>query len=611
MIPQFARALSNGFTTKQVIDFLIKKFPQHSDKIKSALAAGFTSDQVIKFLSGGKKALNEESQPTSEHEQARGIDTKRRENVNKAGLAAGGLAATALASPMAFQALKHAIPQNLLGSIPQASQPEQAISQGIIENQTQQPPVSEPNIPQQKAPIQPEVKSIDIGGLLEKSGLKKHVDELAKTGETAKQITGRLYLKFPKEMKKIQKQTGKKFEDAIGDYLGQNPVGEKMKLTEDPRYSGKIEDIEEKKLFHQTTKEAREKIEKEGFKLGEGEKNDIELPSGIYLKPSQARIDLPGNEQIEVNAKLGKTIHFKDREDYTKYLRNNNKNYDSIYKEFLEIQKKEQEYLDYLDKNPDSHIDEEKLNNFDKKITELAKKGRKEATEFFKNKKINSLHIQRDSGGTNLPGGATETYIALEPEQAKISKGSTVASPNGIGEVKEIRNGQALIDIDGKLHKAQEEELIQSPLPEKELADLYNDVITGIEKETGQQVSRNVYWAGYDPNTNELAYLPHDGGLYIYDDISPEDAKELTNILSQRKSTGQNYIGAWEKGTKSPIGAQMYQLIQRLQKERGGKGNEYANKFQKVYDALEIAKIAAKKQYEEQRKKKAKKPRID
>lgn len=203
-----------------------------------------------------------------------------------------------------------------------------------------------------------------------------------------------------------------------------------------------------------------------------------------------------------------------------------------------------------------------------------------------------------------------EEVTAPEPAEEKpIEKGSTVATPAGVGEVKEIRNGKAIVEVDGKKHAVDENELIEPPIPEKDLADLYDDLISGIEKQTGKQVSRNVEWAGYDPNSNELAYKPHGSDkLYAYADISPEDVELLTGLLTQRKSTGQNFIGAWEAGTESPIGAAMYQLIKKLQAERGGKGNEYKNRYETIYDALEPAKQAAKKRHAE-RKKKAKKPR--
>lgn len=174
-------------------------------------------------------------------------------------------------------------------------------------------------------------------------------------------------------------------------------------------------------------------------------------------------------------------------------------------------------------------------------------------------------------------------------------KGSVVSTPDGmVGEIKDIKKKEALVESDGKLHKVKVDELIQSPLPEKDMADLYDDLIKGIEKETGEEVSRNVNWAGYDPEKNQLAYLPRDGALYIYDDISEQDKSMLEKFMSTRKTTGENYIGAWTEGTKSPIGAGMSALIKKLQAERGGKGNEYSQKFPTLYSALEPAQKAAK-----------------
>lgn len=179
-------------------------------------------------------------------------------------------------------------------------------------------------------------------------------------------------------------------------------------------------------------------------------------------------------------------------------------------------------------------------------------------------------------------------------EQPKIEKNSVVSSPNGVGEVKEIRNGKALIEVDGKLHKVKEEDLESSPMPEKDLADLYDDLISGMEKETGEDVSRMVQWAGYNPDTNTLQFLPHSGNLYKYGNISKEDAELLTDILSTRKTTGANFIGAWKAGSKSPIGAALSKLIRKLQSERGGKGQEYEETHEPIYSAYEPA-IEAKK----------------
>jgi hypothetical protein len=242
----------------------------------------------------------------------------------------------------------------------------------------------------------------------------------------------------------------------------------------------------------------------------------------------------------------------------------------------------------------------------------LPKALRETGNEYSKPKKMSQLEAPIEALETQempIEEPSIEPKEIIKPEPIKIEPNSIVATPEGIGEVKAIRNGKAIVEVDGKKHQVNEDELITSPLPEKDLADLYDEVISGIEKVTGQQVSRNVEWAGYDPKTGELAYKPHGGDrLYVYDDISPEDAEQLISLLTQRKTTGENFIGAWEKGTTSPIGAAMHKLIMKLQSERGGKGNEYKNRYETLYDALEPAKRASKRKYAEF-KKKTKKPK--
>jgi hypothetical protein len=186
-------------------------------------------------------------------------------------------------------------------------------------------------------------------------------------------------------------------------------------------------------------------------------------------------------------------------------------------------------------------------------------------------------------------------FYEKSKEQKAITKNETVATPHGVGEVKEIRNGKAIVEVDGKKHQVDEDELEASPIPEKDLAALYDDLIKGIESETGEDVSRMVQWAGYNPETNTLQFLPHTGKLYKYGNISSEDAALLTDILSTRKTSGENFIGAWKAGSKSPIGAALSKLIRKLQTERGGKGNEYEETHEPIYSAYEPAVQAKKK----------------
>jgi len=205
---------------------------------------------------------------------------------------------------------------------------------------------------------------------------------------------------------------------------------------------------------------------------------------------------------------------------------------------------------------------------------------------------------------TDENGFLREGVLKSEEKSTPLKKGQTVVDvKSGLtGDLHDIKQKEALINDDGKLHKVKAEDLISSPLPEKELAELYDDLIKGIEKETGRDVSRNVNWAGYDPVHNELVYLPHDGSLYTYEDISEEDRKELTNILNVRATTNGNFIGPWEAGSASPIGAALSKLIQKIQKERGGKGKEYSRKYATVYSALEPAVKASKLAFKKRKK---------
>lgn len=182
-----------------------------------------------------------------------------------------------------------------------------------------------------------------------------------------------------------------------------------------------------------------------------------------------------------------------------------------------------------------------------------------------------------------------------EVKAEPIQKSQTVSSPQGVGEVKEIRNGQAIVEVDGKKHKVPVEELEASPLPEKDLADLHDDLIKGIESEIGEDVSRMIQWLGYDPDNNILQFLPHTGKMYTYKDISPEDAAELKSILSTRKTSGSNFIGAWKEGSKSPAGVRFNALLKKIQSERGGKGKEYSGAAHTIYSAYEPAIQAKKK----------------
>ena len=547
MLPQLASALSKGFSAKQIIDLILKQFPQHSDKIKKAMAAGFGADQILKYIGRGKKLLNqfsEETKPTAgtEYEKTREKDIQRRENVNKGALAAGTLAVGSLAAPMAASALNRAIPNSLKSLIPALTEAPQ---EQTIQPLSQQPPSQQvaTNISQQASIVQPEIKSINVSEIFSKyPGFEAKVNDLMKSGNDPEAISTYFKQFNASQTKKLEKETGKTIEELISEYISTKPTQEKKQLSKEEALAAFRD--------HQMVKHAEE----------------AQKPAG--MESQGAELDV--SEEAPKVKSVGFDAAFKTMEGGAA----TNKLYEGIF--------------DSLKKGKDTFA------GVKDPLIEKAK-------PYFQKGLIKSPEDLKEF--VNNPQKFKEIEIP------KLEKGSSVASPQGVGQVQAIRNGKAIIDVDGKKHQVDENELIESPLPEKDLAELYEDLISGIEKTSGKQVSRNVEWAGYDPKTNELAYKPHGGDkLYAYDDIPEDDIKILTSLMTQRKSTGENFIGAWEAGTESPIGAAMYQLIKKLQAARGGKGNEYKNKWETIYDALEPAKLALKRKYEE-RKKKAKKSR--
>lgn len=457
MIPQISKALSSGFTSKQVIDFLLRQFPEHSEKIKAALASGYTADQVLRFLGGGRKALAQDDQPLTEHEKTMGTDIKRRENVNKGALSGATLAATPLVSQAAGAALSRALPaalRPLSDSFASASLP---LAQGL---------------PTQQVPESP---------LLSQEASQKIPESQQSPSLNVNDVTS----------------------------VTQPPVDTQAQLK-----SKKINELWE------------------AVNSGKTSRKDPEL--SMFLKIAK-----------QLNYYRG--LNTKER-------------FEQLYNKFEEMQGK------------------------GLGLPEMARQ-------------LSAANEDIISGGKAkaVEQPSQELDRGQETERPAITKNETVATPHGVGEVREIRNGQAIVDVDGKLHKVKEEELKASPIPEKDLAALYDELIHGIEEETGEDVSRMVQWAGYDPKNNTLTFLPHTGKLYKYGDISPEDAALLTDILSTRKTSGENFIGAWKAGSKSPIGAALSKLIRKLQSERGGKGNEYEETHEPIYSAYEPAIQAKKK----------------
>ena len=261
-------------------------------------------------------------------------------------------------------------------------------------------------------------------------------------------------------------------------------------------------------------------------------------------------------------------------------------------------------------------------------IDRLAKSGNgsKEISAYFN--KFSPKHvkeIEKESGKSfdetisdylsqGVQNQSKEIEQTQEVEEVKPMKvGNTVITPHGIGNVKALREGQSIVEIDGKKHKIDEDDLMDSPLPEKDLASLYDDLISGIEKDTGKEVSRWVDFASYDAKRNALAVMPHGGNFFLLENIPEDKVDKLKNLLHQRKGSGETFIGSYEKGTKSPIGSQLSLLIHELM---GSKKSPYSQPnlpgiefpepekekgFETIYRAFEPAIEASEKKFKDKK----------
>ncbi len=217
-----------------------------------------------------------------------------------------------------------------------------------------------------------------------------------------------------------------------------------------------------------------------------------------------------------------------------------------------------------------------------------------------------------------------EQEKAPEAESIKIEKGSVASSPQGIGEVKEIRNGKAIIEVDGKKHAVNEDELEKPKYTEDEIADAYDKMFEMIPEE---HRSGFIQWAGYNEDENSLGYIPR-GGKYekIYD-ITPEEAQMIKEGKGKARTSGEEREGIWVIGEDTRGGVISQIVHDRRRKHEAVKKQqlefslelpkpEKVDKGMKpIFDELsyprDLSRARDKKKAEEERaRKKAEKERL-
>ncbi len=164
----------------------------------------------------------------------------------------------------------------------------------------------------------------------------------------------------------------------------------------------------------------------------------------------------------------------------------------------------------------------------------------------------------------------------------KPEKGSLVSTPSGeVGTVKDMKEKEALVDEDGKIHKVKLSDL---QLPNEKIQKTVARLLEIPEIDKSSLIN---YWA-YDPEDKQLIAMYHNGETYKYLDVPEELESQLLEADTTPKTEGENIFGAWSQEDQISRGATLSKLFLQHPKykraEKGKPKNPFYRKLRKGYD---------------------------
>lgn len=197
---------------------------------------------------------------------------------------------------------------------------------------------------------------------------------------------------------------------------------------------------------------------------------------------------------------------------------------------------------------------------------------------------------------------AEESTEVPEAKIKPIAKMDTVFTPQGIGQIKEIRNGKALVDIDGKKHQVAENEIEKEP---EDLEPVVRDLFSKIPEKMKSTAIQSAIRVPASEELNKSVTLVkfYNGDVAWYLDV-PEDIYDSIALGTyEPKGQGRTGIAQYKPGIIDSRGAGFSQEISRnpkYAKDLKGKTWGYAKSS---YDALQsiqpIINKISKEKYEE------------
>lgn len=461
------QALSSGFNPSQILTQVLRMFPQHSTQIRRAINQGFSAKQIINFLSGGREKLNQDDSSMTEHEKTSKTDDKRRQNVNRVGAAIGALGLGAGAVGLMGRGANAAIQGQLLPALAQNPQIPNlgGTTINIGHSPIQVPPNPTPTNPNPVGnnPVQPNAQP----------GIQS-------TPQGSKSAP----INPPQQPPSNQ--------------ISLNSTQEELNAQPPhPRFKGL------------DNSSAASIPEPTNIQQSKQNSNIVDRLYSSFEKGRDKGFDFESDAFLKIAKRMKSTGEIRSREDFEKFFN------------LFDAKKNEGKDLPTALKEASGEYDNQRLTP---------------------NEQTAPIEAQEQSSVESPSPQLDETK---EVERPKIEKNSVVSSPNGVGEVKEIRNGQALVEVDGKLHKVKEEDLEPPLYSDDEIADAYDNLMAKIpEKERSGFIS----WAGYDEDRRVLGYIPRGGKYEELTDITPEEAELIKTGKGVARTSGETPEGFWIKG---------------------------------------------------------------
>jgi len=181
----------------------------------------------------------------------------------------------------------------------------------------------------------------------------------------------------------------------------------------------------------------------------------------------------------------------------------------------------------------------------EKKSPEIAENMQKQA----QNSKVERINTENGGyyEGPNFEQTGTAKKLKKIEEEKPIEKGSIVATPSGeSGTIKSLRNKEALIDEDGKLHKVKKEDLVQIPenIRNQNFEEILDKYFHQFPEEGEGSLSDNLSGASYSPghgifpSQTLVSFIDSPHKIYLYENVEPELFDTISEGTGTTKTSG-------------------------------------------------------------------------